>query len=316
MKKVLLTVAVVAALASCTSNEIDNVLNEKVIEFTNLNEKVTRAANDVSDNYQVYAKSSGNSTEWFIDDVLYGKSGSGTTANTSTTNKAYYWPEGQTVNFYAWAPASVVAKTATVSTPAISIEYTAGEAADKDFTIAAPITGKSSGTVEFKFSHMLAKVNVTATLDAALTGFTIDLTSATVDLGVAASKGTIDPTSATPAWASTGTPTTHKGKKSYMIIPQATTGTTIQLKGVVIKKGSTEIFNGDMSVYTIAKDAITGNMFEKGKSYNLSLTISSSSTDGSGTPGQPGQPIFNEIAFSADIAASWGEVNPPATAQP
>ena len=302
MKKVLFTAAVIATLAGCSNSEIDSVVNEKEINFTNLNDKMTRAANDAGSNYKVYAKTSGG-TAWFIDDELYGtKEG---TENTPK-NGPYYWPTtaGTTVDFYAWAPATVAA---TGTYPALSIAYTVPSAANEDFTIAAPLTGKASGsgTVAFKFAHMLSKVSVTAELatDMKTAGYSIDLTNAKAVLGVLNSGGSIEPTASPATWTLNGAAASYNTGTSYMIMPQSSTGCSVQLKGVVIKKGAATIFSGDLKSYPIVAGNITGDKFEKSSHYKLKLTVGSSSTDGSGNV------IFNEITFSSDLSAGWTDAN-------
>ncbi|MFQ8804347.1 MAG: hypothetical protein ACLR8Y_03500 [Alistipes indistinctus] len=52
------------------------------------------------------------------------------------------------MDFYAWAPADVAA---TGAYPALSIAYEVPANANKDFTIAAPQLGLTSGTVGLSF---------------------------------------------------------------------------------------------------------------------------------------------------------------------
>ncbi|MFQ8804346.1 MAG: hypothetical protein ACLR8Y_03495 [Alistipes indistinctus] len=58
-------------IAGCSKNEQENVdgFTPKQIKFTNLNDKLTRAANDGNDPYRVYAAWSGG-TGWFINDQV------------------------------------------------------------------------------------------------------------------------------------------------------------------------------------------------------------------------------------------------------
>ena len=71
MKKILMALAAAAILAGCSKNEQENVdgFTPKQIKFTNLNDKLTRAANDGNDPYRVYAAWSGG-TGWFINDQV------------------------------------------------------------------------------------------------------------------------------------------------------------------------------------------------------------------------------------------------------
>lgn len=317
MKKQIIMVATLATLlASCSNNEVYEVVNtsgrNNPISFTNLNDKVSRAANDVESDYQVYAKlSTDGQTAWFIDEDITGK---GEGKDKPSSGNTYYWPSEGTVTFYSWAP-STITPTAESAFPALLINYTVPSDANEDFTVAAPIT-QSIGTVNFKFSHMLSKISVSAAVSDALTtaGYSIDFTSAT--LVVNSNGGALDPTAATPAWTTpntNATSATYSGAKTYMIIPQTSTACTVQLKGVTIKKGDVTVFSGkDMSIYTIAADDVTGNEFSKGTHYNLKLTVKDTSTDSDGNP------IFGgEIKFSAELAADWTTVTPdPGPTQP
>ena len=307
MKKVLLLTAAIVVLASCSQNEselLKNPANE--IRFSNLNDRVTRAANDAGDDYKVYAKSTlSGETTWFINDAIDG------TANTTLSTNKYYWPTGSTtVSFFAYAPATSGTATATYATPAVSVNYTVPANADEDFTVATPKTaqnqtmGSPAGTVNFVFEHMLSKVTVKAVLSADLltSGYVLDLTAAKADLVVASNQGTVDAAVATPAFGSLSGGATYTTDTTYMIMPQTSTGTTIQLKNVKITKNSAEVFNGNLKLYPIVAGDITvpsANQFAKGYHYTLTLEIIDSSHDGSD------QPIFgDEIKFTA-TTTNW-----------
>ena len=290
MKKIFTVAAAALVLAGCSQNELEHTfVGQKEIRFSNLNDKVTtRAANDDNANYKVYAAWSGG-TAWFINDEVNG-------TTDVPQNGPYYWPESGTVDFYAYAPATV---TATGTYPALSIAYTVPAGADEDFTIAAPKTGLSSGTVAFEFAHMLSKISVKATLHQDLidAGYVLSTTGLTASLDVQSTGGTIAPTT-TPAWTSpNATTAAYTGATSYMIMPQSSTGCAVQVTaGIQITKSGAEIYSGDLSKYTILAGDVPGNNFEKGKHYMLNLTISDISTDGGG------EDIFNIITFSSNLA--------------
>ena len=126
MKKILMALAAAAILAGCSKNEQENVdgFTPKQIKFTNLNDKLTRAANDGNDPYRVYAAWSGG-TGWFINDQV--------SASDVPSGGPYYWPASGSVDFYAWAPADVAA---TGTYPTLSIAYEVPANANKDFGIA------------------------------------------------------------------------------------------------------------------------------------------------------------------------------------
>ena len=269
----------------------------------NLNDKVTRAANDNNSNYKVYAVWSGaTNSNWFINDVVDG------TTNLPQ-NGPYYWPTTGTVDFYSWAPATV---TATGTYPALSIAYTVPTNAAEDFTIANPKTGLSASTVAFEFAHKLAKISVTASLsqDLITAGYTLTTTGLTANLGVQSTGGTIVPTTADAAWtAPNATAASYTGAASYMIMPQSSIGCTIQVTaGIVVKDANDHIiYSGNLSQYTIksgdvpAVGTVSANTFGMGKHYMLNLTIADDSTGGGG------EDIFNIITFSANVA-DWDTV--------
>lgn len=303
MKKILMIAAFAIALASCSKKETENFDLPKGIRFSNLNDKVTRAANDANANYQVYANWS-SGTVWYINDVVNG------TTNLAQTGP-HYWPTTGTVDFYAWAPASSSSIVATTTYPSLSIAYTVPTDADEDFTIAAPVTGLSSGTVAFQFAHMLSKITVSADLTQELkdAGYSLTFTGGAATLSVNSTGGTIDPTAATPAWTSPNSTTTaYSGALSYMVLPQTSTGCKVKITGgITITKGGNTVFTGGLSEYTIASNDITGNTFEKGKQYQLILVISDASTGGEG-----GNIFGDAITFTAQTTP-WETVTPDPT---
>ena len=292
MKKIIFMVATVMAFASCSQTELDeNFVGQKEIKFSNLNDKVnSRAANDESADYQVYADWNGSSTEWFIDAVVNGTSN-------SPSGGPYHWPNSGTVDFYSWAPSSV---TATATYPSLSIAYTVPAAANQDFTIAAPRTGLSSGTVAFEFAHMLSKISVTASLSQALldAGYTLSTTGLAAKLDVQSTGGTVDPKTTPAAWTSPNTTTaSYTGAASYMIMPQSSVGCAVQITGgITITKNGAEIYSGDLNKYEIVSGNVSNDQFAMGKHYMLNLTISDTSTGGGG------EDIFNIINFTANVA--------------
>lgn len=303
MKKILMIAAFAIALASCSKTETQNPDTPKGIRFTNLNDKVvTRAANDANANYQVYAKWSGG-TGWYINDVVNG------TTNLATGG-VHYWPSTGTVDFYSWAPATSSSIVATTTYPNLSIAYTVPANADEDFTIAAPVTGLSSGTVAFQFAHQLSKITVSADLTQDLkdAGYSLTFTGGAANLVVNANGGTIDPAATTPAWIANTTAATYSGALSYMILPQTSTGCKVQVTGgITITKGGSTVFTGGLSEYTIAANDIVGNQFLPGKQYQLSLVISDTSTEGGG-----GNIFGDAITFTA-ATTPWDTVTPDPT---
>ena len=128
MKKILFLLTIARALASCSTNEVSDVndlAKNSEITFRTLRDKVeTRAANDDSEDYQVYAVIEGGTT-WFINEEYGG------TSNDPISGNQYLWPgNGKTVRFYAFCPSSSVTGSGItvgdtdVSTPSIPLTYT------------------------------------------------------------------------------------------------------------------------------------------------------------------------------------------------
>lgn len=300
MKKILLiSAAAVALMVGCTEGEPGSRGNAGAVKFSNLNDKVTRAANATNSNYKVYADWSGGTAGWYIDDTVDG------TTNLAL-NGPYYWPIGGSTEFYSWAPATV---TATGVFPALSIAYAVPAAADEDFTIATPLTGLTSGTAAFQFAHKLSQITVAIDLTQALkdAGYTIVTTGVTATLGVNSTGGTIDPTAASPVWtAPNATAASYTGALTYMIMPQTSTGCTIAPVGnVVISLNGNQVYNAGLLSYTILAGDITAptlDQFVMGTHYTLTLTITSASTG-------PGGPIFGDPILFSSTLSPWVDAN-------
>lgn len=299
MKKILLGVFAILGMASCSNNDFkeENAVDQNTITFSNLNSR-TRAANDVSDNYKVYAELSTGATSWYIDDVV---NGSGVDLN-KAQNGPYYWPNPlANLIFYSYAPAAL---TASSTHPNLTVNYTVPATAQEDFTIAAPVT-QQQGTVPFVFTHMLSKVTITPKLSDALiaSGYTIEPATGgyKADLTVAANNGTFNvKTKALTA----GTPATvaYSNYNSYMVMPQSSIGLKIQVRNFIIKKNGVEMFSGDLSEFTTIAGNVTGDVLTGNKHYKVTMEINSISTDSNNAP------IFNEIFFDA-TTAPWDDVD-------
>ena len=301
MKKILLATVAVVILASCSNNEsemLKNPANE--IKFTNLNDRVTRVANDAGDDYQVYAELTTSASAWYINDVIDG------TLNTAAAGP-YYWPAGSaTLDFFSYAPAGTTNATVSDTHPTLSITYTVPTTADEDFTVATPLVGLDEnagsgldGTAEFQFEHMLSKITVRVSLKTPeLSAYDLDLTNATADLVVDNNTGTLNAKATAPAFGSiTGGTTTYSGDSIYMIMPQAlSTTTTLQIKDVIITKNGVNYYVGDLKLYEFTGSEIPGGAFAKGTHYVFNFEITKVSSDDNGDP------LFGpEIKFSADV---------------
>lgn len=303
MKKVIL-LGLVGVLASCSMNdESVEKLNSKEIQFATLNDKNTRAANANGDDYVVLASAS-SGTNWFINDQF---NGSGADVDKPKEGKIFHWPAQGSVDFWAYAPASVNATRHYASRTA-TIEYEVNANADQDLTIASPLLGKTidDGVVAFTFKHVLSRVEVDAKLSDKLLGSNYTIHFDSVAIGVNQNKGEISITENDPTWliAPGTTPAQYDGAKKYMILPQNGKDITIQLKGVTITKGMYVIVdNVDMKPFTLTGTTNDIVKFEPGFNYKIAITVKSSSTDANGDM------IFGtEIEFSSTVEP-WGNAN-------
>lgn len=321
MKKLILSVAILAVAASCSKNEVTDVApsQQSQIGFGTLNDKVTsKAANDATANYQVYAKTS-TGTGWLIDDVVTG-------ADNTAQNGPYYWPTtaGETVDFYAYAPASAgIESLAEAYDADVTFSYTVPTGAQEDFTVATPLLGytselkgdgqtASNGTADFTFSHMLSKITVEVVLaeegDYALNNYEIDDEAWAADISVYQTTSAVNVTTGTSTAYTTDdlALTKYEDKRVYYITPQDTENCTIQLTDIKIKhttSGSYLYGSADAGIalkaITLSAAAMNGGEFEQGKHYKITITVG-----GDATPDGGEAPVV--IKFTAEDEG-WGD---------
>lgn len=320
MKKVILGFAACAlVLSSCTENDIlENEPVAQKIEFSNLNDRVTKAANADKDNYGVYALWSVESPAWYIPNLEVKTTVSGET-ETDSYDGAFYWPvgEGQTLSFYAYAPYKtdtegvtegvVTLPAATPTSPigtSLDITYKVKPTVNEDFTIATPTGGinynNTANKVTLSFNHMLSKIKIVPVLSEELeeAGYSLVDDSIVAHIkNVTQYQGTASLTN--PIWktrlVSTGVDYSRNIDKdwTFMIMPQETTeGIQIQLTGVEIKKDGT-VYATDVTTdpYTFVAP-LTIPSFDQNKFYTITLTIS----------GSTGGVFGSKIEFSSSVA--------------
>ncbi len=200
MKKLILSVAILAVAASCSKNEMTELAPslQNEIGFSTLNDRVvSKAANDDDDDFRLFAHMQ-NSTvnEWFIKDYVEHASDIDEKAY-APVGGPYYWPADgiySDIVFYAYAPyfttggnvVETTAKVDTSTTTDITLTYTVPATADEDFTVAAPVTATYDADddkvyedaegasveddVPLVFSHMLSKVTFKVQLDDGVDG--------------------------------------------------------------------------------------------------------------------------------------------------
>lgn len=330
MKKILFSVAILAAFASCSKTEVDEIVaSSDLIAFSTLNDRVTKSATENSDSYQVYASYYGDvdtptSSDWYFNDEV---------SDSDATASLHYWPtDGSTLNFYAYAPSSysTTAVASTTGVDGITIDYATIADGTEDFTVATPVLNKTAtvgatdNAVDLVFSHMLSKVTFNVVLSQNLldAGYELDEDTYSVDFKVANSEGTMNVL--TQTWVDKAAKSViHTGAQSYNIYPQTASLNTITVKGVDIYGTSNGVQNSDPTVdgvtlkdYILAAAVtadpgtgetgsaadITDDTFAKGKHYTITFTIDGGSLDENGEPIIDGDDLV--INFTSSYADS------------
>lgn len=220
-----LTLAAAASLAgvtACSSSDDPHVAPESTtgnaIRFAAYTDLASRAGDITTNNltsFNVYAYTgTATSPSLFMDNVTVSKTGT----NTWTYSPVKYWPANESVDFYAFAPASWVG----TSGPLKPVNYTVDTYADQDlvYAVAPNLSGNiqsPSAQVVFNFRHALSKV-------------TIKMSSSSSDLKVVVSnvvlaniKSTgnfnfpVESTSGTAASGNTGAWTDQNTPTTYLL---------------------------------------------------------------------------------------------------
>ncbi len=316
MKKILLGVFALAALASCSKNDVvENTAESRKISFNTLNDKVTRAATSNDDNYVVYATNVVSGAN-FMNGVEF--NGAGTDIDKPVNSGSFFWPS-DALDFIAYAPkqASGVTYNNLIGTGSSLLEiiFMANPGADVDLTAAKTLNQDkttNAGTVALNFQHLLAKVTIDIVLADDLIASGHDFSIGSTKFSVNATAGQFQTNSF--SWTAVNTPGDHSiltsKSPSFMILPSASTNAEIALMGVEVKKGNEVLFtNKNLTPYVIAAGDLpvaNGDEFKMGLHYKIKLTITSGATDPTG-------PVFPDVInFTSSVDATWGTpVTPP-----
>ncbi|MFI3317241.1 MAG: fimbrillin family protein [Rikenellaceae bacterium] len=344
MKRIILSVAILAVAASCSKNEVVDIPQTNAIGFSTLNDRVTKAANDASADYRVFAVEDAATSAWLINASVAGVSQEdATVASTATTatditggtTGPYYWPAG-TASFYAYAPYSATATNNVVETTAttdatnsvnIALTYTVPAGAQEDFTVAAPVTKAgttSDPNVAFTFSHMLSMIEFQVVLDESTLGVNYEISTEydnaddapfTVSFSPTKETVTVDadvtapaPTTVTPAEAIS---TKYAAYQSYYIAPQDLAGCKVQINGITIRhktNGSALYDSVDFAEMTLTGNEISqkvgAEIVNKDAFENGKKYIFTVTISSSSTTTDDDSAI--EIKFTA-ATTSWGD---------
>lgn len=287
MKKIILSILAIAALAACSKEEPIQVAERAAISFENsFVDNSTRASAYTTDNlgsFQVFGSMTGTSGNpvAIFDNVTVTKGKTDGIGNTwqYDTDKVQYWIDGASYKFAAVVDGTVTAKDANFC-PA-TITYDASTQNDLLYAVNNFGTyneDTSEAEVAFTFAHLLSKVtykvtNTTANnsnIKYSITGFTITNTPKNGTYTVATEKWTGTDTFATELGAVenvvNGTPVTAATSK--LVIPGTYTATI---------EFTANIYYGTELISTVAHtgtNAISAALtLEAGHSYVLSMKV-------------------------------------------
>ena len=280
MKKLLFAICAVAALASCSKEEVVSYDKGEAIGFANpFVNKATRAAIDPS--------YSGNGTlesfkVWGTANNVPIYVGNNVTESSSTwacTNPVHYWIEGTSYEFAALANAATVDLNST-NFP-VKATFTAPTTADKDLIYAPNVTATGQATghnnpVSLTFNHLLSKVKFTVKNNSTgAVGYSFEVKNITV---TGSQSGTV--TLGTKAWSELSTP--KAAYDSFNITVPAGTGSVECAKELLLIPDNIKItftvdikYNGSVvntknyGVSPVIEQAITA-----GNAYNFIIGVS------------------------------------------
>ena len=316
MKKSLLVLGVaVAALASCTNEEVVGVTDQQtgVISFAGSGiNNMTKADTDGSlTSFNVYGGYDGKG------DVFNGTAVTGTVGGTWSYSPLQYWVAGKDYKFAAYAPAD--GATATWDyTNGLTLEIT--DAGTKDVVYADAtkdaVDASNPGSVSFAFNHILSKVEFKFTLDETLKGLTVKLQGLTVGntiekngKWVAGVQGaaTVSSKGGYEGFATEQTVDATNGltTTSFYVIPQDLSSSTITIYAkAVATDGVTEFKNGSITA-TLPVDVITE--WEEGKYYLYTAELGMTNIDDGDDDDPDEEP--KPIQFEVTSVTGWGTAN-------
>lgn len=291
MKKGLFVLGVaVAALASCTQNEVVDIPQNRAIGFNAFVNNQTKAVAEV--------ETATIGTDYYVFGN-YGTSGSwsGQSFNNEISTAEYYWQAGQTYRFGAYKDGA--AKNTSVQFDAANKKLTFPNYTPVDTKdLIAAVTGDfaadtyiaNSNPVGLNFKHLLSQVKLTFKTDAAAV---YNMTITNVQINGALSQSTATYTDGVVAWdpsvASTGT-TTNDGysytalsnggkisaevtsEQSKLVIPQSgTDALTVTFTATISGEATgTANFTADLSHSIASLDA---NTWTHGYRYNYIANV-------------------------------------------
>ena len=234
MKKLFIAIAALAAMTSCSQDEVMEVAEKQAISFGNaFIENATRAIDPSKTeatltSFNVWGTVQGNTTT--LASIFAGTEVTGTVGNGkvwNTVGVTQYWIPGAIYNFAALVNATVTEDDLGTDKLPKTVTFTNTDGATDLLyaKIAQPITAaESNNPVNMNFNHMLSKAVVTVSNttnpDEGSTGYYYKVEN--VEITTAHTKGTCTLSTTAPVWSG------HNGTKtlSFGNITGETTGET------------------------------------------------------------------------------------------
>lgn len=212
MKKSLFVLGVaVAALASCTNEEVMDVAQNRAIGFSSFVNNNTRAVTEVGN-------SASTGVEQLTSFYVFGNYGvdqttgpwTGEAFNNELQTAEYYWQVGNHYRFGAYANGNggkIESANVAFDASQQQLSFTGYTPDDAKDLVAAFGTGDASASapqdaVSLTFSHMLSQVGLTFTTDAAAT-YELTISNVQIADAISTSNATVI-ASQSPVWASSG----------------------------------------------------------------------------------------------------------------
>lgn len=296
MKKSLLVLGVaVAALASCTNEEVTEVAQNRVIGFNSFVNNATKAT-DVETagltDFYVFGSYDNDASIVFSNTKV-----TGTNGGTYTPENTAYWQQDKSYTFAAYADGNggqltttdkVSFANGTLSISNYSVDNT------KDLIAAtATATGPAAGSdqsVGLTFKHLLSKVKFTFTTKASPEGYRMEVSNLTFDGIKTGASCAFSNNTISTAWTGTNGDYTvatlddyaveggSKATEEIFVIPQSNAAITASFTVTVYdEKTGTQIATNSYSNVSLAVP--DDNLWTNGYAYNYTATINPDDVD-------------------------------------
>ena len=289
MKKSLFVLGVaVAALASCTNEEVTEVAQERTIGFNAFVNNTTKADIETATLTTFYAfgdYDNGASTVFSNTEVT------GTNGGTYTPSQVAYWQAGETYDFGAYSDGGnelttgVTFDQGTLTISGYSVganDLIAATSAD----VAAPSAG-SDKQVPLTFKHLLAKIKFTFTTDAEPTAYKMEVSNLKFTAKKTGAGCTFSNNVITTDWTGTEGEYTITTLADYAVdggsaateeiyvLPQANT-TIVASFTVTVKDQDTDT---QIATKNYSNVSLNSTEWQEGYSYNYTATIDPDDVD-------------------------------------